>query len=128
MSKGAENTKMAAAVETGLGRLEGIEQDGVRVFRGIPYARPPVGPRRFRAPEPAEPWTGTRDATRFAPSAPQPPLLLAALPGMDVGTQSEDCLYLNVYAPADSRPGDRKPVLVWIHGGGYVIGSGSQPV
>ena len=117
-----------AVVETGLGRLVGREADGVRVFRGIPYARPPVGERRFRAPEPPEPWAGTRDATAFGPSAPQPPLLVAALPGMDVGAQGEDCLYLNVTAPAGARPGDRKPVLVWIHGGGFVIGSGSQPV
>lgn len=119
---------MAAKVETGLGKLAGSEADGVRVFRGIPFAKPPVGALRFRAPEPATPWAGTRDASGFGGSAPQPPLLLAALPGMDVGPQNEDCLFLNVYAPAGARPGDRKPVLVWIHGGGFVIGSGSQAV
>jgi para-nitrobenzyl esterase len=119
---------VAVTVETGAGRLSGSEAEGVRVFRGIPYAQPPIGELRFRPPRPLAPWAGTRDATRFGGSAPQPGLMMAALPGMDVGPQSEDCLFLNVYAPAGARPGDRKPVLVWIHGGGFVIGSGSQPV
>jgi para-nitrobenzyl esterase len=115
-------------IETGLGRLAGLESDGVRTFRGIPFAKPPIGEGRFRAPAAPEPWTGVRDATRFSAAAPQPKLALAALPGMDVGTQSEDCLYLNVYAPAASGANVPKPVMVWIHGGGFVIGSGSQSI
>lgn len=119
---------MAVIVETGLGKLEGFERDGVRVFRGVPYAQPPVGEWRFRAPQPAKPWAGVRDATRFGHAAFQPPLMLAALPGFDIGEQSEDCLYLNVYAPAGASDSNRKPVLVWIHGGAFVIGSGSQSI
>jgi|SRR5271157_246176 len=115
-------------VETGLGKVRGFESGDVRVFRGIPFAEPPVGERRFRAPEPVSPWPGIRDATQFAGAAPQPKLALAALPGMDVGPQSEDCLYLNVYAPAGAGPQARKPVMVWIHGGGFVIGSGAQSI
>jgi para-nitrobenzyl esterase len=119
---------MPAMVETGLGRLEGFEKDGVRVFRGVPYAKPPVGALRFRAPEPIEPWSGVRDATRYGLAAHQPPLMLAALPGFDIGAQSEDCLYLNVYAPAGASAASPKPVMVWIHGGAFVIGAGSQSI
>ena len=107
-----------------MGWLQGVEEDGIRIFRGIPFAKPPVGERRFRRPEPAEPWAGVRDASRFGPSAPQTKLQIDFLPGMDVGEQSEDCLYLNVFAPAAGGP--RRPVLVWIHGGAFTIGSGSQ--
>jgi len=92
-------------------------------FRGIPYARPPVGGLRFCAPRPEEPWAGLRLAREFGPSAPQRPLALP-LPGMDVGPCDEDCLFLNVITPACDA--GRRPVLVWIHGGGFVIGSGAQ--
>ncbi|WP_329045190.1 carboxylesterase family protein [Amycolatopsis sp. NBC_01488] len=104
-------------VETAAGALRGSERDGVRTFLGVPYAEPPVGELRFRAPRPAPPWSGVRDATRWAARAPQPELTGRGFTG------DEDCLYLNVYAPA--TPGSY-PVLVWIHGGGGVLGAPHQ--
>ncbi len=116
---------MGTIVETRSGRVEGLTRDGIAEFRGIPYARPPVGNLRFQAPRREEPWVGVRSAREFGPSAPQRPLALP-LPGMDVGPCDEDCLTLNVATPA--ADGARRPVLVWIHGGGFVIGAGSQPL
>lgn len=115
---------MTPRIETTLGVVEGRAEDGVARFLGIPYARPPVGGRRFRPPEPPEPWTGVRDASAFGFSAPQTEMAAAGFPGMGVGPQSEDCLHLNVWARAADT--GRRPVLVWIHGGGFTVGSGSQ--
>ena len=87
---------MTATVETRLGKVSGEDlADHVR-FRGIPYAAPPVGELRFRAPRPAAPWAGVREARVVGHAAPQNP---SFLPGMESGDQSEDCLYLNVYTP-----------------------------
>src|SRR5580693_411665 len=108
-----------ALVDTTTGTIEGDEEQGVNVFRGIPYARPPVGDLRFRAPRPAEPWTGIRDARRFGYWAPQS-APASTLTGDMPGAQDEDCLTLNVWAPALEGA---RPVLVWVHGGGFVGGS-----
>jgi para-nitrobenzyl esterase len=116
---------MGPIVETRQGKVEGFEEEGLRIFLGIPFARPPLGRLRFRAPEPPEPWRGMRDATRYGPSAPQAALELEEfMPGFDVGPQSEDCLYLNVFTPGPG--GALRPVMVWLHGGAYTLGSGSQ--
>lgn len=102
-------------VRTRSGAVSGTLQDGIRVFRGIPYATPPTGKLRWQPPAAVQPWAGVRDATAFAASCIQP---------ARAQQQSEDCLYLNVWAPAVTR---NAPVMVWIHGGGYLTGSGSLP-
>jgi para-nitrobenzyl esterase len=115
---------MGIVVETSAGRLEGVQEEGLQSFRGIPFAKPPVGTLRFAAPEAPEPWSGVRSARDFGPSAPQTEVPLAASFGLQVGEQSEDCLTLNVFTPA--ADGARRPVMVWIHGGAFTIGAGSQ--
>ena len=112
-------------VHTPSGSLEGKEEKRGLVFRGIPFASPPVGPGRFRAPEAMPAWKGVRQATHFGPSAQQTPQTLLAARRL-LGTyddNSEDCLYLNIWTPAaDNRP---RPVMVWIHGGAFLLGSGA---
>ena len=111
-------------VETASGAVRGFELDGLRHWRGIPYAAPPVGERRFRSPEPPVPWTGVLETTAFGHAAPQHENKAITLP--EGITQSEDCLTLNVIAGGDSRA--PRPVMVWIHGGAYVAGSSAQPL
>jgi para-nitrobenzyl esterase len=110
-------------VEVSGGRVRGQERSGVWVFSGIPYARSPEGPLRWRPPQPVEPWGGVRDALEFGTIAPQPPMLGGfAMPG-EPDAQGEDCLSLNVWTPA--LDAGRRPVMVWIHGGGFTSGSGA---
>ena len=107
-------------VATADGRLRGQAAGTIDEFLGIPYAAPPVGPLRWRPPQPAAHWTGVRPATRFGPHCPQTggPFGLASM--------SENCLFLNVYAPADSLRGGSLPVMVWIHGGDLTAGESND--
>src|SRR3954471_12691802 len=110
-------------VDTTSGRLEGLTDGEVAVFRGIRFAAPPVGELRFRAPRPVEPWAGVRPASEFGCWAPQN-APATTLSGQLPGTQAEDCLSLNVWTPAADSA--RRPVMVWIHGGGFIGGSGAM--
>jgi para-nitrobenzyl esterase len=118
-------TTTAPVAETTTGRVQGSIEGDVAVFRGIPYAAPTGGAARFRPPEPPASWTGVRDATRFAAIAPQNPSPLEAMFGGARPAMGEDCLALNVWTPATEGGG--RPVVVWIHGGAFVTGSGSTP-
>ncbi len=104
-------------VQTRSGPVRGVRGDGFSAYLGIPYAAPPVGERRWRAPAPPEPWTEVRDASVAPPRCTQRSM------GLPLSSQ-EDCLYLNVHAP-DPRP-ERAPVMVWIHGGSFSFGEGLQ--
>lgn len=114
----------AEPIRTASGPVAGVEQDGVRVFRGIPFAAPPVGALRWRAPAPPQPWTDVRNVDQFAPICMQPGSYPVDAPPE---AQSEDCLYLNVWAPAGAHEAPL-PVMVWIYGGGLLNGSSSTPL
>jgi len=117
-----EEQELPLEVETQQGPVRGfIQEDVARTFLGIPYAKPPVGPLRFALPEPAEPWADTREATAWSPACMQNE--------STAQTQSEDCLYLNVFTPKSMRRSEREqglPVMVWIHGGRYLTGETSM--
>jgi para-nitrobenzyl esterase len=108
------------------GTLAGVAlPDGVRAYRGVPFARPPLGDLRWRPPLPPEPWEGVRPADTFAPHAPQPPVT-DTISGSRYEPQSEDCLYLNVWTEAEE--GERRPVMVWFHYGAFLFGGASIPL
>ncbi|MFO0467966.1 MAG: carboxylesterase/lipase family protein, partial [Bacteroidota bacterium] len=112
-------------VKTNSGLVRGIIENDVAIFKGIPYAAPPVGEFRWRPPQPVKSWSGVRDANQFGPNCAQAGW--GAAPGTIAEGSSEDGLYLNIWLPAGTKPGAKLPVMVWIHGGAFVFGSGSQP-
>ncbi|MFG2142958.1 carboxylesterase/lipase family protein [Streptomyces sp. NPDC048696] len=109
-----------AVITTDAGAVRGVVTDGGRAFLGVPFAAPPVGERRWRAPQPVAAWSGVRDAGHFAGACAQP-----ARPVLgNAEITNEDCLYLNVFTPPGGGAG--KPVLVWFHGGSFVSGTGAH--
>ncbi|HTK98169.1 MAG TPA: carboxylesterase family protein, partial [Pseudomonadales bacterium] len=116
--------KSGVQVAIANGRIEGLQFERHQAFLGIPFAAPPTGPRRFCAPQPPHSWSGVRPANAFANSAIQG---TSPMPGTAAsGPRDEDCLYLNVYTPAAGTA--KRPVFFWIHGGGFTLGSGSEPL
>lgn len=106
------------------GAISGTTADGVRIFKGIPFAAPPVGDLRWKAPQPVVAWQGVRKCDAFGPACPQSPYPQGSMYYSAPEKMSEDCLYLNVWTAAGS--GEKLPVMVWIHGGALTRGSGSR--
>lgn len=123
----AESNSLLATTKAGM--VRGAVEDGIIVFKGVPYGAPPTGALRFMPPVPPAPWTGVRDALQFGDRCPQVSAPSSpAWRSWDRQTgESEDCLVLNVWTPA-LRDGRRRPVMVWFHGGGFTSGSGSDTV
>ncbi|MEH6308787.1 carboxylesterase/lipase family protein [Olivibacter sp. CPCC 100613] len=125
MAFGEDGLKLQAPqVVTKDGLLEGVNESGIYVFKGVPFAAPPIGPLRWRAPQPVKKWEGVRKADKFGPRAMQRPVfgdMNFRSDGM-----SEDCLYLNVWTPTKSFK-EKLPVLVYFYGGGLIAGDGSEP-
>ena len=114
----------ADSVKVAQGQLHGAVAGQVASFKGIPFAQAPVGDLRWRPPQPAKPWTGVREATAFGPVCMQ----MGQARSGGTQNQSEDCLTLNVWTPANKPPGAKLPVMVWIHGGAFIQGAGSSPI
>ncbi|MGI9252298.1 MAG: carboxylesterase family protein, partial [Thermomicrobiales bacterium] len=101
------------------GALQGATENGMNVYKGVPYAAPPVGPLRWKPPQPPASWEGVRDATKFTLPCPQ-----VGITDLNPESTDEDCLHLNVFTPEE--PGKNLPVMVWIHGGALIQGAGSD--
>ena len=109
---------MAEPVVTDAGALQGVRAGQLTIYKGVPFAAPPVGALRWREPQPVQAWPGLRKADAFAPACMQ---IGVSMPGETPPPESEDCLYLNIWTPA-KNPHARLPVMVWVPGGGFIAG------
>lgn len=126
MTAEARRTGDGPVVDTAYGPVRGTDDGTVKVWKGIRFAAAPTGALRWRPPQPPPRWSEPADATRVGPVCPQP--TDPRIP-IDLGApQGDDCLSLNVWAASDTEPGAGKPVMVWVHGGAYVLGSSAQPL
>jgi para-nitrobenzyl esterase len=126
---GAQAQAAGAVVETTAGKVAGYANGPVQIFKGIPYGAPTTGANRFMPPQKPEPWSGVRQTVKLGPRCPQnatPGLLPEEAVDVDKGPMSEDCLYLNLWTASLDRNAKR-PVMLWLHGGGYFVGSGGNP-
>jgi para-nitrobenzyl esterase len=126
LTTSAQSQTKTDPIDTRLGKIVGIQNGNVQVFRGIRYGQPPIGDRRFMPPVPAPGWDGTLDATTYPNRAIQPESALESAFGLEMprGETNEDCLFLNIFTP--STEGNNRPVLFWIHGGSLKTGSGND--
>jgi para-nitrobenzyl esterase len=127
VTAGADNRVVGhPVVDTAYGPIRGVDDGTAKVWKGVRFAAPPVGELRWQAPQPPARWTEVADATAVGPACPQP--TDPRIP-IDLGApQGDDCLTLNVWASSGTTAGDGKPVMVWVHGGAYVLGSAAQPL
>ncbi len=112
-------------ITTSTGKIQGYISEGIQIFKGIPFAEPPIGDLRFKPPVKKEPWEDVLEATEYGPYAYQGYSPLEEMLNQKVD-EDEDCLYLNIWTPSPDNK--KRPVMVWVHGGSFITGGGAVPI